>query len=113
MSSGSSLWRLYPKRSITSHRFCGSGRLFRRFSDGKREAGSDMIWLLTVLVVGTTRAIPDAGKHISAPFRCQEEYCKMGNKVKTVCKMGWILSLTQVVRLQIMHIWTLSPQTRF
>src|SRR5258706_7774908 len=40
--SGIGSWRLYPKRSIASHRFCGSGRLFRGFNDGKREAGSDI-----------------------------------------------------------------------
>ena len=31
MELGFYLVRLYPKRSITSHRFCGSGRLFRLF----------------------------------------------------------------------------------
>ena len=32
------MWRLYPKRSITSHRFCGSGRLFPGLRSETRRA---------------------------------------------------------------------------
>lgn len=50
MSSGSSLWRLYPKRSIASHRICGSGRLFPGLERETRRAES-MTRLVTELVV--------------------------------------------------------------
>jgi len=69
--SGTGSWRLYPKRSIASHRFCGSGRLFRGFNDGKREAGSDMTWALTELVVARTWAIPNSRKNVSLLSCCQ------------------------------------------
>jgi hypothetical protein len=48
MSSGSDLWRLYPKRSITSHSICGSGPLFPGLRSEKRRAESGMAELPVV-----------------------------------------------------------------
>ena len=44
------MWRLYPKRSIVSHRICGSGRLFPGLERETRRAES-MTRLVTELVV--------------------------------------------------------------
>ena len=38
MSCRASSWRRYPKRSIASHRFCGSGRLFPLLEDETQRA---------------------------------------------------------------------------
>jgi hypothetical protein len=60
-------WRLYPERSITSHRFCGSGRLFPGLEAETRRAE-----IMTESVVQRTLAIPNAGKGIPSRFGCQD-----------------------------------------
>ena len=60
-------WRLYPERSITSHRFCGSGRLFPGLETETRRAE-----IMTGSMVRRTLAIPNAGKGIPSRFGCQD-----------------------------------------
>ena len=75
MSSGSDLWRLYPKRSITSHSICGSGPLFPGLRSEKRRAESVMAELLVV----ARNTGSDAGKDIQPLFGCQENIAKWAN----------------------------------
>jgi hypothetical protein len=82
MSSGSNL-RLYPKRSITSHRFCGSGRLFR-FKGETQQAESCM----AELVVADQRSIPDAGKDMLPFSRCQGNIAKTAKKEQQIAKLS-------------------------
>jgi len=82
MSSGSSWSWLYPKRSITSHRFCGSGRLFRGFKDEVRRAESGM----AELVVADYAINPDAGKDMRPLFRCQGNIAEWANIVRHIAK---------------------------
>jgi hypothetical protein len=50
MSCASS-WRLYPERSITSHRFCGSARLFPGLLVRETRRAERMTGLLIELVL--------------------------------------------------------------
>jgi hypothetical protein len=66
---------LYPVRSITSHRFCGIGRLFPGLEAEMRRAESDIgsNWLRM------TRAIPDASKNKVPVSGCQGNCAKRAN----------------------------------
>lgn len=86
MSSGSSLWRLYPKRSIASHRICGSGRLFPGLERETRRAES-MTRLVTELVVAKDneqsrtlarifRACPDVKRILQNVQQSQDSWAK-------------------------------------
>jgi hypothetical protein len=55
MSCASS-WRLYPERSITSHRFCGSERLFPGLLESETRRAERMI----VLMLWMIRTVLDA-----------------------------------------------------
>jgi hypothetical protein len=57
MSCASS-WRLYPERSITSHRFCGSERLFPELLERETRRAERMTGLMIELMVA---------KHLSSP----------------------------------------------
>jgi hypothetical protein len=83
MSSGSSLWRLYPKRSIASHSICGSGRLFRLFKEETRRAGSSM----AELVVAGYTINSGRGQGYPAFVQMSREYCKIGKKDRTDYKI--------------------------
>jgi len=60
MSCAASSWRLYPKRSITSHRFCGSERLFPGLETRRAE-------IMTELVVAKDTSNPE---HAQEYFTC-------------------------------------------
>lgn len=86
MSSGSSLWRLYPKRSIASHSICGSGRLFPGLERETRRAES-MTRLVTELVVKDNeqsrtlarifRACPDVKRRLQKLHKSQDNLQKL------------------------------------
>jgi hypothetical protein len=63
---------LYPKRSITSHRFCGSGRLFPGLRSEMRRAESDMIGLVV------TDEVINSGREQAylGIIPLSREYCK-------------------------------------
>lgn len=91
MSSGSSLWRLYPKRSIASHSICGSGRLFPGLERETRGAES-MTWVVTEQMVAKNNEQPERGKGYSKPVRLSREYCKnstKGEAIRKNCGLHW------------------------
>jgi len=100
---------LYPKRSITSHRFCGSGRLFR-LSDGKREAGSDMRWLLTELVVADDTNNSERRQAYLGFIPLSREYCIKCIKLAAFCKSNQPVRSKEAKRLQNGQILLLSVQ---
>lgn len=90
MSSGSSLWRLYPKRSIASHSICGSGRLFPGLERETRRAES-MTWLVTELMVAKDNEQSEPGKDIPRLSRCQEKIAKSARKARQSAKLAGLL----------------------
>jgi hypothetical protein len=86
MSCSASSWRLYPKRSITSHSICGSGRLFPGFKRETRRAES-MTGLVTELVVAKDNEQSRTLGRISRPIQMSREYCIKCTKVKAICKI--------------------------
>ena len=69
MSCSASSWRLYPKRSIASHRFCGSGRLFPGLETQTRlaECMSDS-------VVATDIGNPERGQEYSTTIQMSMQF---------------------------------------
>jgi hypothetical protein len=61
MSCASS-WRLYPERSITSHRFCGSERLFAGLLERETRRAERMTGLVFELVVTEDLICPNAAR---------------------------------------------------
>ena len=55
-----SSWRLYPERSITSHRFCGSERLFPELLEREPRRAERMTGLMIELVVANDLSSPNA-----------------------------------------------------
>src|SRR3981081_3271871 len=109
MISGPRLRRLYPKRSITSHRFCGSGRLFRLFKDEARRAESGMAELSSCGLVERfqTRATifrrcPDVKRILQNGHRSQAIWQTLPD-----------FRQEPRTKLQIGQVWTLTLQTRF
>jgi hypothetical protein len=84
MSCASS-WRLYPERSTTSHRFCGSERLFPGLLERETRRAERMTGLLIELVIAEDlisanaarifRACSDV-KTYSKPRTLQEAYTR-------------------------------------
>ena len=61
MSCASS-WRLYPERSITSHRFCGSERLFPGLLERETRRAERMTGLVIGLAVAEDLSNPNAAR---------------------------------------------------
>jgi hypothetical protein len=55
-----SSWRLYPERSITSHRFCGSERLFPELLERETRRAERMTRVMIELVVANDLSSPNA-----------------------------------------------------
>jgi hypothetical protein len=86
------LWRLYPKRSITSHRFCGSGRLFPGLRSETRRAKSGMIGL----VATDDASNSERRQAYLGIIPLSREYCRKGTKRASFCKSHRHVSSKQV-----------------
>jgi len=79
------LMRLYPKRSIASHRFCGSGRLFPGLLEETRRAESDMTWLMTERLLADDIKL-ERRKDIPSLSACQGFFANLAIKPAHLCK---------------------------
>jgi hypothetical protein len=61
MSCASS-WRLYPERSITPHRFCGSERLFPGLLERETRRAESITGMLPEIVVAEVVNSPNAAR---------------------------------------------------
>jgi len=69
MSCSASSWRLYPERSITSHRFCGSERLFPGLETRRAES-------MTGSVVANDISNPERGQEYSTTIQMSMQFLK-------------------------------------
>ena len=70
MSCASS-WRLYPERSITSHRFCGSERLLPGLLERETRRAERMTVLMIELMLVEDPNV-ERRQDCSRLFRCQD-----------------------------------------
>jgi hypothetical protein len=92
--------RLYPERSITSHRFCGSGRLFPGLLETEtRRAGSGMIRRL----VAKDMSNPGRWQGYFASIQMSSHFCKKCKIGRSNCQIPAQTPRIDTLEVQKMH----------